>query len=345
MNHIQRYANFESRIVSIDHIINYSKKKNGFDLPSSQREKEWVQDQNAKFIYSIFENKPLGSFIFNVRGDKTYILDGQHRINALELFVQDNFGIKIKDNYIFYNGTSLNAKKISNKTNKNIISLTDDEKQDFTDTEIFIREYKNLTDEEMADIIDSINEGIKNDNVNINKNNDNNSDKIDNLINDISHILFNKNSKDIKDIQLEEVKKYIAYVGTIIIDYDNYESSSDYKQLNRHHIKRFFNHILKEQDIDQIIKNIHKFIKVLFSESLLKHEDIITLTDKYELNNYYTNCICYKVYELYTSDITSFNKNIKKIKQVIEELIEHHYGTQFKDLVECFNILLNKIIT
>ncbi len=343
MNNITRYANFESRIVSVDHIINYSKKKKGFDLPPSQREKEWVQDQNAKFIYSIFENKPLGSFIFNVRGDKTYILDGQHRINALELFVKDDFGIKVKDNYIFFDGTSLNAKKISNRTNKNIISLTDDEKQDFTDTEIFIREYKNLTDEEMADIIDSINEGIKNDNVNINKNN-NNDNKISNLINDISQIIFNKNSNDIKDIQLDEVKKYIAYVGTIIVDYENYESSSDYKQLNRHHIKRFFNNLLKDQNIDQLIKDILKFIKVLFSNNLLKHDDIISLTDKYEINNYYANCLCYKVYELYFDDISLFNKNIKKIKQIIEELIECHYGTQFKDLVDCFNVLVKKHI-
>jgi hypothetical protein len=344
MNNITRYANFESRIVSVDHIINYSKKKKGFDLPPSQREKEWVQDQNAKFIYSIFENKPLGSFIFNVRGDKTYILDGQHRINALELFVKDDFGIKVKDNYIFFDGTSLNAKKISNRTNKNIISLTDDEKQDFTDTEIFIREYKNLSDEEMADIIDSINEGIKNDNVNVNKNNNNNDNKISNLINDISQIIFNKNSNDIKDIQLDEVKKYIAYVGTIIVDYENYESSSDYKQLNRHHVKRFFNNLLKDQNIDQLIKDILKFIKVLFSNNLLKHDDIISLTDKYEINNYYTNCLCYKVYELYFDDISLFNKNIKKIKQIIEELINNYYGTQFKDLVDCFNVLVKKHI-
>ena len=83
MNSITRYANFDSRIVNINYIIEYSLKNRGFDLPPSQREKEWVNEQNSKFIHSIFENKPLGSFIFNKRNDKTYILDGQHRINAL----------------------------------------------------------------------------------------------------------------------------------------------------------------------------------------------------------------------------------------------------------------------
>ena len=340
MNHITRYANFDSRIVNINYIIEYSLKNRGFDLPPSQREKEWVNEQNSKFIHSIFENKPLGSFIFNKRNDKTYILDGQHRINALELFTKDNFGVKSKKNIIFYDGFSVNARRTELNGNKKIVGLTEEEKRDFLDTEIFIREYNNLSDDEMADIIDSINEGIKNDNVNIKK--DINRDElIQNLINDSSEIIFNKDYNKIKENDKTELKKYIGYIGTIIKNFDSYDNPSKYTQLNSHHVKHFYNNLKKETDnIEDFIKDIKNFINVLYSDNLLNHKDIIKTTDRYELNNYYLNCIYYKVYEKYNQDK---DINNKKIRETIVELIEKYYGTQFRDLMECFDTIYNKI--
>ena len=340
MNSITRYANFDSRIVTINYIIEYSKNK-GFDLPPSQREKEWVSEQNSKFIHSIFENKPLGSFIFNKRNDKTYNLDGQHRINALELFTKDSFGVKSNKNCIYYDGKAQNAKRTELNGTKKIIGLTKDEKEEFLETEIFIREYKNLSDDEMADIIDSINEGIKNDNIN-KKNDINNEDLINNLINDCSDIVFNKEYKKIKENEKIELKKYIGYVGTIINNFESYDSPANYTQLNSHHVKHFYNNLKKETDnIDELIKNIKNFMNVLYSENLLNHKDSIKVIDKYDLNNYYLNCIYYKVYEKYNQ-----NKDIhnKKIRNTIIELIENYNGTQFRDLNECFDTIYNKYI-
>jgi hypothetical protein len=338
MNSITRYANFDSRIVNINYIIEYSKSK-GFDLPPSQREKEWVNEQNSKFIHSIFENKPLGSFIFNKRHDKTYILDGQHRINALELFTKDNFGVKSKKNIIYYDGKAQNAKRTELNGNKKIVGLSEEEKHEFLDTEIFIREYKNLSDDEMADIIDSINEGIKNDNVNIKKDL-NNDELINNLINDSSETIFNKEYKKIKENDKTELKKYIGYVGTIIRNFDSCDNSTKYTQLNSHHVKHFYNNIKKDTDnIEDLIKDIKNFINVLYSDNLLNHKDTLKITDKYDMNNYYINCIYYKVYEQYNQ---SKEINNKKIRETIIELIEKYHGTQFRDLMECYDTLYNK---
>lgn len=336
MEKIKRYADYDSRIVSIKYIIDYSI-KDGFDLPPSQREKEWVNEQNSKFILSIFENKPLGSFIFNKRNNKIFILDGQHRINALELFIRDNFGVKINNEYIFYEGKSINAKKI----NKKITNLSDEQKRDFLDTEIFIREYNNLNDDDMANIIDSINEGIKNDNVNIKKD-INNSDKINDLLNKTSEYIYNKEYNKLNLHIKDDIKKYIAYIGTIIENFDDCENDQGYTQLNSHHIKRFFNKILNNEEIDDILINIFNFIKILFSDDLLKNEDIIKITDKYELNNYYVNCLCYKIYEKYKGN--NFNNNLKNYRKVIKDLIEKYNKSQFRELIEAFNNLYDKYI-
>ena len=156
MIHIHRYDNCESRDLDIRYIIEQSN-KGIFDLPTSQREKEWVPVQNEKFILSILENKPVGSLILNKKANKKYILDGQHRINAIEEFYKDNFGIKLKDDtYIYYSGCSINSQNKSK--NFKVISLDEEWKKIFLETKIFIIEYNNLSDNEMTNIIESVNE-------------------------------------------------------------------------------------------------------------------------------------------------------------------------------------------
>ena len=344
MHKINRYADYDSRIVTVRYIIDYSVKHNGFELPKSQREKEWVCDQNSKFILSIFENKPLGSFIFNKCNNKMYILDGQHRINALEQFTKDNFGVQTEKDLIYYIGNSLSARKIQAKTNKQISGLSDDEKQDFLDTEIFIREYKNLSDDEMADIIDSINEGIQNTNVNKPKDINNNM-KINKLFDDCSEILYNKLFQDIKSDNKSDIRKYISYIGTIIQNIDLYDDSSNYKLLNSKHTELFYKYLQKEKYIDVVIVQIKDFFEVLFSDKLLKHADITKLTDKHELNNNYINCFCYMIYKIYEDNKEEDKKDIKnykKIRQILCELIENYYGNHFKELLDIFNVLYEK---
>jgi hypothetical protein len=312
---IKRYANFESRIVNIRYLVEYR----NFSLPSSQREKEWVNEQNSKFILSILENKPLGSLILNKKNNKTYILDGQHRINALELFIKNKIFLMINNDKIYYD------------------DLTEEMKIDFNDTEIFIREYNNLTDDEMADIIDSINEGIKNDNINSNSNL--NTTLIEQLSNEMSIIIYNKKYLELKEENKNNLMKYIGYIGTIINNFDTSYTNNDYIKLNLHHVKRFFNNLKKNSDelnIDIIIK----FTKIIYSNLLMKNDEILEAIDKYDLNNSSLNCIYYKLYSLYINNL--INSNEKHIKNIIIEILKIHKNN-FKELLDIFDTLYYKI--
>jgi len=309
MLHINRYDNCESRDIDIRYIIEQG--KHGiFDLPNSQREKEWMPEQNEKFIRSVLENKPIGTIILNKRNNKKYIMDGQHRINAIEQFYKDNLGIRVNDTYIYYDGCSLNSK---NKKNKFKVEVLDSEwKKIFLETKIYIIEYQNLSDNEMADIIESVNEGVKND-CEFTKfdHNIENEIKINILCNTISKIIYNSDSDKLKYTEKEEIKKYIGYIGTIIDNFDNYEKNEDYKQLNIKQTSRYMIKLKREQNFENLSKNIIDFIKILFNQELMKHKDVIQLIDKYEINNYQINAILYKIYEKYIKD--SIKDNIKKI--------------------------------
>lgn len=307
---IKRYADFESRIVNIRYIMEYR----NFSLPSSQREKEWVNDQNSKFILSILENKPLGSLILNRKNNKTYILDGQHRINALELFLKNKIYVSIGDEKIYYN------------------ELNSDIQMEFNDTEIFIREYNNLSEEEMGDIIDSINEGIKNDNINTNSNN---IDVIENLLNEMSLIIYDKKYSELKEDIKQNIMKYTGYIGNIINNFDSYDSDSDFIQLNSHHVKRFFNNLKKNPERTKI-DDIIKFSKILYSKLLMNHDDIINTIEKYDLNNFSLNCIFYKIFYKYKNDLITNNE--EKIRKTIIELLKLHKNN-FKELLELFDTL------
>jgi hypothetical protein len=341
MYNIHRYDNCESRDIDIRYIIEIAK-QGMFDLPNSQREKEWVPEQNEKFILSVLQNKPIGTIILNKKGNKKYILDGQHRVNAIEQFYKDNFGIKIDDNYIYYDAHSLNSK---NKTNKyKVFALDDDWKKTFLETKIFIIEYNNLLDNEMADIIESVNEGIKNDCdfLKSDKTIDNEI-KINILYNNISRIIYNSDYDKLRYIEREEIKKHIGYVGNIIDNFDNYESNDDYKQLNIKQTSRYMIKLKREQNFEALVKNIIDFIKILYLSELMKHKDITYLIDKYEINNYQLNAILYKIYEKYMSDNIKDNikDNINKIRKTLIYMLNNN-KQKFKELLDTFDKKYNE---
>jgi len=336
MNIVQRYADFESRIVNIKYMTEYR----GFDLPPSQREKEWVHEQNSRFILSILENKPLGSFIFNKKNNKTYILDGQHRINALELYIKDRFGVKINDTYIFYDGKSRYSKKILDENGK-IESLNDDEKRDFLDTEIFIREYNNLTDEQMADVIDSINEGIKNDNVN--STDKNTGKKIDNFLDEMSHIIYFEKFNRLRGDKPNNVIRFSGYIGSIMENYSTYETPGDYIQLNYRHSAAFIIRLNKDKNIDTTIENIIKIAKIIYSDKILNSTEFTNTVDKYDMNNFHINCIYYKFYEHYVKNTGQFLKESERYNNIAIKLLKKHEKNNFKELLSFFEIIYNSI--
>lgn len=302
MLQIKRYERCESRDIDIEYIIKLIE-KNVFVLPDSQREKEWVYEQDLHFIKSIFENKPLGSIILNKKNDKIFILDGQHRIDSIRKFYKNE--IKLFE--------------------FNFTELDEDWKKIFLETKIYIKEYENLSDKDMKNIIISINEGIKNDNV---YNNNDTKYILDSFYIEISKIIYpNITYIDLKNIEKEEIKKYIGYIGTIINNIDNYKSNQEYKLLSIKHSTRY-NNLLMSLDYDELEKStslIKKYIKFLFENKLIKIDD--------DLNNNILNTILYKIY--YKIPINGDELEKEKIK--IKKLVDNYSKNKFRDLLEIYD--------
>lgn len=305
MLQIKRYERCESRDIDIEYIIKLIE-KNIFILPDSQREKEWVYEQDLHFIKSIFENKPLGSIILNKKNDKSFILDGQHRIDSIRKFYKNE--IKLFE--------------------FNFTELDEDWKKIFLETKIYIKEYENLSDKDMKNIIISINEGIKNDNV---YNNNDTKYILDSFYIEISKIIYpNITYIDLKNIEKEEIKKYIGYIGTIINNIDNYKSNQEYKLLSIKHSTRYNNLLMSLEyvDIEKLTSLIKKYIKFLFENKLIKIDD--------DLNNNILNTILYKIY--YKINELAINGNeLEKEKIKIKKLIENYSKNKFRDLLEIYD--------
>ena len=301
MLQIKRYERCESRDIDIEYIIKLIE-KDIFILPDSQREKEWVYEQDLHFIKSIFENKPLGSIILNKKNDKIFILDGQHRIDSIRKFYKNE--IKLFE--------------------LNFTELDEDWKKIFLETKIYIKEYENLSEKDMKNIIISINEGIKNDNIINNKDTEENLSK---FYKDISIIIYNKSYDNLKNIEKEEIKRYIGYIGTIINNIDNYKLNQDYKLLSIKHSTRYNNLLgtLEYNELENLTNLIKKYIKFLFENKLIDiNEDI---------NNNVLNTILYKIYY----KINLNNTELEKEKIKIKKLVDNYSKNKFRDLLEIYD--------
>ena len=306
MLQIKRYERCESRDIDIEYIIKLIE-KNIFVLPDSQREKEWVYEQDLHFIKSIFENKPLGSIILNKKNDKIYVLDGQHRIDSIRKFYKNE--IKLFE--------------------LNFSELDEDWKKIFLETKIYIKEYENLSDKDMKNIIISINEGIKNDNI---INNKDTEEILSKFYKDISIIIYNKTYIDLKNIEKEEIKKYIGYIGTIINNIDNYKSNQEYKLLSIKHSTRY-NNLLMSLEYDELEKSISlikKYIKFLFENKLMNIDD--------DLNNNILNTILYKIYYK-INELTINGDELEKEKIKIKKLVDNYSKNKFRDLLEIYDTI------
>ena len=301
MLQIKRYERCESRDIDIEYIIKLIE-KDIFILPDSQREKEWVYEQDLHFIKSIFENKPLGSIILNKKNDKIFILDGQHRIDSIRKFYKNE--IKLFE--------------------LNFTELDEDWKKIFLETKIYIKEYENLSEKDMKNIIISINEGIKNDNIINNKDTEENLSK---FYKDISIIIYNKSYNDLKNIEKEEIKRYIGYIGTIINNIDNYKSNQDYKLLSIKHSTRYNNLLgtLEYNELEKITNLIKKYIKFLFENKLINIDE--------DINNNVLNTILYKIYY----KINLNNTELEKEKMKIKKLVDNYSKNKFRDLLEIYD--------
>lgn len=79
----------------------------GFKLPEFQRPLVWTESQNQRFIESIWMGVDIGTYMVNTCMDNEAIdwilIDGQQRLNAIELYWNDAFAVKGDDgNYWFW---------------------------------------------------------------------------------------------------------------------------------------------------------------------------------------------------------------------------------------------------
>jgi hypothetical protein len=74
----------------------------GFPLPSWQRPFVWTEDQQKRFILSVWSKADIGSYMVNdweMRDNKEFtihsncLLDGQQRMTTLERYLQDKFTV------------------------------------------------------------------------------------------------------------------------------------------------------------------------------------------------------------------------------------------------------------
>lgn len=79
----------------------------GFPIPSFQRPSVWTQDQQVKFIESVWKDIPLGTFMLHrmdwhsgeTHGEivtekfSGWLIDGQQRLTALEAYWSDEFPV------------------------------------------------------------------------------------------------------------------------------------------------------------------------------------------------------------------------------------------------------------
>lgn len=68
----------------------------GYNVPTWQRPLVWSVDQNVKLIESMWLGLPIGTYTFNRKhGSKldNLIIDGQQRMNAIELYINDGFEV------------------------------------------------------------------------------------------------------------------------------------------------------------------------------------------------------------------------------------------------------------
>lgn len=293
---IKRYTDYETRFVPIRYIKELIF-NNEFDLPTTQREKQWSDTQYIEFIESIFKNIPIGSLIFNKKDRKRYILDGQHRVHALTEFINNNIKLNLDGKIIYFD-------------KENEFRLDDDSMEFFLSFKIPIIEYENLSEKETESIILSINEGVYNECTNISIININNSeDKINDILESISNKILNNSYKNIDKIKQQNLQKYVSYIGCIL--FNNLTLNENYKLLNNTQARKFNQNLstLNEKDKSELLESIKLYSQIIFN--IL--DDYVKIK---EMNNNLLNCLFYKFIELN-------KKNISINKKIIEKMISH----------------------
>jgi len=222
----------------------------------SQRSKEWDDVLYNDFINSIFEYIPTGQIILNyiTKDDHYEIIDGQHRINIIKMFMSNEIPYKINSDIYLYKDLDLKLKTI------------------FDSTELFTVIYENLSDNAIIKLYLTINAGVEQ-----------NDDHITTLLsrdnsyqNYISYLEFKyKNINKITLLRIFNICTFITY------EYETLGMNNvKFKQLSKTHFKTILNKINVE-----LIKKSTKIFDII----ILIVSNYNDLTNNNLTNNNLTN--------------------------------------------------------
>ena len=131
----ERIVNLYNKIKSKEYILQ----------PDFQRRLVWNADHKEKFIETILLGYPFpeiyiadGEMNLDEMKKETLIVDGQQRLDTIYHYIEGDIELKYK-------------------TVKKYKDLTDDEKKDFLNYNVIVRDLKNVTDEEIKEIFRRIN--------------------------------------------------------------------------------------------------------------------------------------------------------------------------------------------
>jgi hypothetical protein len=122
----------KERLTTLDHLLHGHRKRQageivtmtsadrqvlGYGLPSWQRDQVWSTEQCARFIQSVWQGRPLGTWMVNMIDANTphpldgLILDGQQRLFAIERYFNDEIAILPAEGGDVLNWSDLTARE------------------------------------------------------------------------------------------------------------------------------------------------------------------------------------------------------------------------------------------
>jgi len=118
-------------------------------LDEWQRLDRWSLSYKESFIKSLLESNDIPKIMeYTLKGDvnnKKRILDGGHRTRCIDEFMNSEFGVKIGDNYCYW---EIKEEKTRSKSKNKNIELPEEYKHNFLNYKLTVTTYIELTDQE-----------------------------------------------------------------------------------------------------------------------------------------------------------------------------------------------------
>ena len=312
---------------------------NGIELPECQRDKVWSDDLKQEFIKSICMGIATNEFVLNkVKKNKKIkynILDGQHRIDSIKCFMENEFPIKSDKNFIWYD--KINSDKISNKHKV----MNDVEKQQFLDSKIPVCLYENLDTKEELNIFTKISLGVQNDQF---------GSKSTSLEKYLSK--FKQYEEFWSKEQLNEIVLNLTYI--VWSFKEEVEEKSDeeidfseildiiIKDLRTSHRNIIIQQIMSDEFDQSILELAQEYFDFIYSNQMLLNNTILSNNLHYTQSKKIHWCVQYTMFESFYTDYENTIKICPIYVKAIVQNRSNHSGS-IKDNVKKLNKQINEL--